>query len=179
MSTGLTSTVDDADQTVGRRRLVVEFGARVAVAVDALVVGDHRGLDALVLLVGECEDRLGSNDRQTLRVRTAVASWRGELGDPRSAQNALGVLYTQAQDILGPTDPDTLLIGSNSAAFTGIAGDPCAAAEMLALILPDVERRFGRGSAVANTVRTNLSVWLARSGAVDHPGVDTNEIPSG
>lgn len=147
----------------GRRQLVAAFAERAAAAVRRVESGDRGGLHDLASLAAECGNRLGQNDRQTLRLAAAAASWKGELGDPRGACEELDSLYVRANTAFGPTDADSLLLGSNAASFTGIAGDARSAAKRLALMLPSVEQRFGVNSPPADTVRTNLAVWRARS----------------
>jgi hypothetical protein len=151
---------DDMD---AERRIIAEVAGLVRTATQELAKGELGGLDTLGRLASESAARLGADHRQTLRVYAAAASWRGELGNAESARTDLTALHARAQRVLGKTDPDTLLIAANAAAFTGIAGDVRSAATMLERILPEIEHCFGVQSAVADTVRTNLSVWRSRT----------------
>jgi hypothetical protein len=126
--------------------------------------GPEACLADLRTLVHECEARLGSDHRQSVRMRATLASWAGEWGSPAEAGLQLTVLWHDAARMFGERDADTLLIACNAAAFTGIGGDADGAVEMLETLIGDVEAVFGAGSQAVRTARRNLCVWQARSG---------------
>ena len=63
----------------------------------------------------------GPEHRRTLTVRSHLARWTGEAGDPAAARDQYAALLPMQERVLGPDHPDTLTTRRNLAEWTAKA----------------------------------------------------------
>jgi hypothetical protein len=77
--------------------------------------GSSRARDQYAALLAVIERVRGPEHRRTLTVRSKLARWTGEAGDPAAAREQYAALLSILERVLGPDHPDTLTARSNFA----------------------------------------------------------------
>ena len=75
----------------------------------------HAATSCWAELASNAVDALGPDHPDTLSIRSNLAYWRGEAGDPTGAATAVEQLLTDYLRVLGPDHPDTLSTRNNLA----------------------------------------------------------------
>ena len=120
--------------------------------------------DRLAALLPVYERVLGSEDPETLTVRTELAYWTGESGDAARARDQLAALVPVCQRVLGAEHPDTLALLSSVAYWTAQTGDAKGAREQYVELLAVRERIVGPDHPDTLATRHRLAYWTAQAG---------------
>ena len=104
-------------------------------------------------LLPDRERVLGRDHPNTLRTRSNIATWTGEVGDAREALRLFTELLPDMERVLGRDHPDTLTTRNNIAGLTGEVGDAREALRLLRALLHERIERSG------SLVRRLVSWW--------------------
>ena len=108
--------------------------------------------------------RLGPDHIDTLAIRSELARWRGEAGDPGGAAAASEELLADYRRVLGPNHPDTLTIRHNLAYWRGATGDSGRAVIAFEELLAERLRMLGPDHPDTLTTRNNLAYHRGEAG---------------
>jgi tetratricopeptide (TPR) repeat protein len=106
----------------------------------------------------------GSDHSTTLAVRTQIAHYTGQIGDPHEALHLYRGLLADSERIRGPDHPDTLATRHEVARYTGEAGDPLEALRLYREILADSERILGPDHPHILNARNVLAYFTGKTG---------------
>ena len=108
--------------------------------------------------------QLGTDNTDTLVVRSNLATWTGEAGDAAAARDQFAAVLPEAEKVLGADHPETVSIRANLARWTGEAGDAAAARDQFAALLPEAERVLGAHHPGTLVARNDHAAWLGEAG---------------
>ncbi|MFC0430660.1 tetratricopeptide repeat protein [Kutzneria buriramensis] len=115
-------------------------------------------------LHGAAVERLGPDHPDTLSIRSNVAYWRGEAGDPVATLAAFEALLADELRVLGPDHRETLATRGNIARWLGELGDPHAARAALEDLLAAEIEAFGPHDVFCLTTRGDIAYWQGEAG---------------
>jgi hypothetical protein len=107
---------------------------------------------------------LGPDHPDTLTIRSKIARWTGQAGDPADALRLIRALLPDHERVLGPDHPDTLAIRHSIAFLIGQAGDPADALRLFRALLPDRERVLGPDHPDTLATRGSIAFWIGHAG---------------
>ncbi|QYN35256.1 tetratricopeptide repeat protein [Pseudonocardia sp. DSM 110487] len=115
-------------------------------------------------MLSDADRYVGAEQLATLAVRSKLAWWRGEAGDPAGAATAFEELRVEKARTLGPDHALTLDTRSSLAHWRGQAGDPVGAATAFEQLLTDRLRVLGPDHPDILATRNNVAHWRGHAG---------------
>ena len=120
--------------------------------------------EAAVRLLTEALARRQHDGTETIRIRSALARYTQESGDPEAADSMFAQLLSDCARILGPDHPDTLTVRYQAAFQAGHAGEPARARDLLTELESDYSRLTGADNPDTLRAKHMRAIWTGRAG---------------
>ena len=154
---------------VRARAAVTRPATRFAVEIDYMFWGFESGEgDATAAharqLLSELTRTLGPDHNLGLRLRSNLADYAGQTGDPAGALAVCRDLLPDVERVLGPDSRNTLRTRAQIAHYTGATGDPAAALTLCRALLSDVERTLDPDHRNTLLTRAQIAYYTGEAG---------------